>query len=1084
VLRISKRIPVLLLLFILFSFISPVQMEVYGSSVDYLRFTSITTEQGLSQNYINCIFQDHYGYIWIGTVVGLNKYDGLNFQIYQSDSESTGSISDSDVQCFCETSSGDLWIGTVRGLNFFNRAKNTFTQYMHNPDDTNSISGNTIHALYEDSRGILWIGTSTGLNSYDPESGKFKSYLSDSYPISSGSITSLCEDSNGILWIGTSNGLNSYNLETGVFNVYYYDSAVTGSISDNHIISIYKDSTGNLWMGTADGLDKYDSDTGLFSVYQNDVNDISSISDNYITAICEDNEGYLWVGTRSGLNKLDVSTGYFIAYQVNINNPDSINSNQILSLYKDTEGNLWVGTINGVNRLNFRKQVFKYYSGVFYNETVAGLSDDGKGNLWLEIRNGVVKFDIETHSVEDIWADVFQNQYALNYMYNVFCMGQDGSIWIGTENSGLERFNPFNGDLTVYNNVPGNSNSLLSNSIISIYSDSKGIIWIGTDMGLCTFNPQTGVFDSQMFESSILSESGNNVRVTYEDSDGDYWFGTNKGIYLLDESTHEISCIIDNISIAADVEVKVIMCICESDSGIFWFGTSFGLYRYDKQQGELINYKSNNLLLEDTKKWILGIVEDNNGDIWLATRQGLGRLSPDDGVYTEYGVNDGLGNDAFCVGPCYKTEDGELYFGCIGGLISFYPDEIQYNTSSLNVVINNFSLTDKEINFDKPIEDIEEISLSYSENSFNIGFSALSYDSTSEIQYAYMLQGFDDEWNISSARDNSTKYTNLDSGGYTFLVRAANSDGIWGEKITSLTINIATPFWEQWWFITTITLIGILTVVLLIQARTRSLSKHALLLEDRVEERTHQLAHKSEQLEKELDSRVEFIRALIHELKTPLTPILGASEALLSQMGEGINKGMANNIYIGAVRLNQRINELIDLAKGEKEMLKINPSITDISSLLKGVANYVLPQITKRNMKLEVEIPDSLPSVVVDEERIQQVVINLIDNAIKFSDDGGIITLKAREEENNIVVDVKDTGPGIAKSLQERLFQPYHRIESDREHLSGLGLGLSLCRVLVELHGGKIWVSSHQGKGCVFTFTIPLSADKDLKKKM
>jgi signal transduction histidine kinase/ligand-binding sensor domain-containing protein len=1073
-----KRLPiVILILVICFTSISvPVRLEAVNG--DYLSFDSITTEQGLSQNYINCIYQDHYGYIWIGTVVGLNKFDGLDFQIYKSDSESADSISNSDIQCVYETSDGSLWIGTENGLDRFNRAENTFTVYKYSSEDANSLSGSSIQALYEDSRGILWVGTTAGLNSYDPKTGTFTRYLSNAYSISSDDITSLCVDSNDILWIGTSSGLNSYNSETGVFTTFCYDSAVAGGISNNQIITIYEDSNQRLWIGTANGLNLYDTDGGAFIVYQNDSNDASSISDNYITAICEDNDGYLWVGTRFGLNKLDCNTGVFSTYKADINNPDSINSNHILSLYKDAEGNLWIGTINGVNTLNFRKQVFKYYGGVFYNETVSGIIDDGNGNLWLEIKNGVVKFDMETHSVEAAWPEVFQNQYAMNYMLNVFCMGADGSIWIGTENSGLERFDPITGKLTVYQHIPEDSTSLISNSVKSLYADSKGVIWIGTIEGLCTYDPQSGIFSKSHVDESFLNGTGDVVQVIYEDSNGNYWFGTPTGVYRMDKATSEVDCVMDNNAVANNADVKMVMCIYEGSNGRFWFGTSFGLHCYDTEQGKLVLFGLEDLLPGASNNWILGVVEDNEGDIWIATRQGLGRLSLDDKVYTEYGVEDGLGNDAFCVGSYYKSEDGELYFGCIGGLISFYPDEIRFNASNLKVVINEFSLTDREISFEEPIEDLEEIFLSYSENSFIIGFAALSFDTTSEIQYAYMLEGFDEGWNYSGAKGRETKYTNLSSGEYTFLVKAVNSDGVWGE-VTSLNIHIAVPFWQQWWFIISMVIFAILVVVLLIQVRTRSLTRHALLLEQKVDERTHQLALKSEQLEHELDNRIEFMRALVHELKTPLTPILGASEVLASQLEDTKSKGIANNIYVGAKRLNQRINELMDLAKGEKDMLKLNRKMTDISSLLREVADCVSPQINKRKMKLFTEIPDHLPPAMVDEERIQQIVLNLLDNAIKFSDEGGIITLRAEEKDGNIAVEVKDTGPGIAKSLQERLFQPYRRIESDREHLSGLGLGLSLCRVLVELHGGEIWVSSQKGKGCIFTFTIPLSLNEN-----
>lgn len=235
------------------------------------------------------------------------------------------------------------------------------------------------------------------------------------------------------------------------------------------------------------------------------------------------------------------------------------------------------------------------------------------------------------------------------------------------------------------------------------------------------------------------------------------------------------------------------------------------------------------------------------------------------------------------------------------------------------------------------------------------------------------------------------------------------------------------------------------------------------------------------ELEAEINNRVEFTRALVHELKSPLTPVLASSELLVSDLAEEPWLSLAKNINRGASRLNDRIDELLDIARGEIGMLKLNPRSVAPLALLRDVAQSAGPMISAQGQTLVVDLPSSLTPLQADEERLRQVLTNLLNNASKFTPREGVITLRARESDSFLTVEVQDTGPGIAKEDQGKLFTPYHRLESDRQRLSGLGLGLALCKTLVELHGGKIWVESEKGKGSVFGFSIPLAGAKSSK---
>lgn len=248
---------------------------------------------------------------------------------------------------------------------------------------------------------------------------------------------------------------------------------------------------------------------------------------------------------------------------------------------------------------------------------------------------------------------------------------------------------------------------------------------------------------------------------------------------------------------------------------------------------------------------------------------------------------------------------------------------------------------------------------------------------------------------------------------------------------------------------------------------------------ERAQEKLEELYEQERKLRKELEAeaqrRIEFTRALVHELKTPLTPVLSSSELLLSELHEEPWASIARNIYRGAANLSNRIDELLDLAKVEIGILQLSPGRVDARQLLHGIADDMAVVVSKNGQSLVVALPPSLPLVWADKERLRQVVLNLLINASKFTPEGGKITLKAKGKDASLVVEIQDTGPGIPEEEQQRLFQPYHRQITDREHLSGLGLGLALCKYLVELHSGKIWMESQVGKGSTFGFSIPLA---------
>jgi signal transduction histidine kinase len=416
-----------------------------------------------------------------------------------------------------------------------------------------------------------------------------------------------------------------------------------------------------------------------------------------------------------------------------------------------------------------------------------------------------------------------------------------------------------------------------------------------------------------------------------------------------------------------------------------------------------------------------------------------------------------------------------MFFGGLKGLTSFNPSAIETNTNIPVIVITDFFIGADRISTSEPIEDIKKITLPYNKNTFTIDFAALDYASALDNKYAYILEGFDENWIYCGAARSFSKYTNIPNGEYIFKVIASNNDGIWNEEGISLNIIVETPFWKQWWFILLLVIIGCGLIYSVIVYRTHALHKQAQELECQVEVRTNLLKAKSEQLENELNKRAEFSRFLVHELKTPLTSLQLTNDVLMTQaqsqpfinLAEGINKDITS--------LSHRIEELLDISRGEIGLLKLKRREVHLNKFFSVLKKDLTLLVESEDKKLEFLIPEELPIILIDKERIVQVIYNLVDNALKYTFRNGLIVISADIVDSSLIVQVSDNGSGISREKLPNIFEDsHHQKDVDKRH-GGFGLGLSLSKLLVELHGGHIWVESELDKGSTFGFSIPVN---------
>ena len=785
-----------------------------------VRFEHLTIENGLSQNTINCIFQDSRGFMWFGTQDGLNKFDGYNFTIFRHDPTDTNSISHSWVWYIYEDSRNNIWIATWRGLTKYDPTINKFTRYLPDPNSPNSISGERPTSICEDENGFLWIGTwGGGLNRYDYWQDRFihfKHNPGDSSSLADNFVRVLYRAKDGNIWAGTWNGLSRLNKSTkGEYSFinYQHDPANSESLSSNKITSIYEDKSEALWIGVfGGGLNQFKKSGNAFINYKHDLNNPGSLSNDDVSAIFEDSKGELWVGTVSGgVNKFNRKNNRFIHFRHDPDNINSLNGNKVYSIFEDKSGLLWIGA-NGINIYNRNLERFTHFShkpnnsNTLSRNEIRAFHEDRKGNIWIGTEGGGLnkynprtkQFRIYKHNINDPFSIGNNNVSSI-------VEDKNGWLWIGTIGGGLNKYDPSSAHFFHNDDIQKMLQSEKMDYINTLCIDRRGILWIGVyDKGLIQYDIEHNQISHFMSDpDDKFSLSGNYILTIYEDSKEEIWIGGwGGGLCRYDRMNKRFIRFLhdpDNPNSLVDNIVHTIYESQYSGERILWIGTSGGL-SYMKLSGSSLGNFSH-IFTKDglPSNVIYGILEDKSGNLWLSTNNGVCKFNPENMTFKNYNSTDGLQSNEFNARASLKKKNGQFLFGGINGFNSFYPDSIKENSFIPSIAFISFKIFDKPVKLNQSLNTIETIELSYRQNFFSFEFAALDFTRPYKNQYAYMMEGFDNDWIYSGDRRYAS-YTNLDPGSYTFRVKGTNSDGIWNKKGSSLNIIISPPFWQTLWF--------------------------------------------------------------------------------------------------------------------------------------------------------------------------------------------------------------------------------------------------------------------------------------------
>ncbi|GAA4950857.1 two-component regulator propeller domain-containing protein [Algibacter agarivorans] len=1082
------------------------------SAQDLIYFHHLTTDNGLSQNDVNDIYQDNQGFMWFATHDGLNKYDGYDFTVYNPDSNNSKSINSNLIFALTADNNGNLWLGTTgNGLNYFNKSLETFTHFTHDESNIKSLSNNHIRTLFLDKENKLWVGTNDGLSLLDLnksiDSVSFKRFNLYQEDLISGSdknsIFSIFEDSKKQLWVGGSDGLYKLFRDNNG-DIYFRTVNEDIGLPNDTVRSIKEDAYGRLMIGTGSGL--YLLETN------GDTHKVNMVYDGFFNVIAV-KENHIWAGTNDGLLYFDSANKDRILefkgrYVYDPRNPNSLSKNIVKSLFIDYTGIVWVGTNGGgVNKFDPERKHFRHIRKTLEPESLSydkirAMFEDSNGTLWIGTEGGGLNMLLKENLSENYSGFITLKTITKPFALAEVEKGNTKKLFIGAEPVPGGLFTLDISNPSRINESDIKKEKEITHSVFSILEDSHKNVWIGTYNGgihRWLYQGENLPYQKDVLlysKGDVSSISSNIIRNIYEDSKGNIWFATGRGLNKLlpieiAKSQPKFITYFHNPKDSLSISHNYILELYESSQGDMWIGTfGGGLNKFvpasEGLPDRFLVYNNTDGLPNNVIK---GILEDDNNNLWVSTNKGLTKFNPDTKAIKNYDVNDGLQSNEFQELACLKRENGELLFGGINGFNAFYPEDIIDNAYEAKTVITSFSISNKPVDIgeklngkvilNKSINDSQEIKLKYSENSFSFDFAALHYAAPLKNQFAYMLDGFDKEWVFTSSKKRFATYTNINPGNYILKVKASNNDGIWNSSHSELKIKVIPPFYR-----TNLAYVfyGLLFLVALLLYRRftiiKTTKKHQLELE-------HLENEKNEELQR---IKLEFFTNISHEFRTPLTLIKGPIEFLQKNSKNLTQKALQEQYALmqkNASYLMRLVNQLLDFRKINQGKMRLVVRKSNIVTFIKEVAEPFQFLSHKQLIDFQIKTSNQNLKCWFDHEALEKIVNNLLSNAFKFTPEHGTITIEVFQEIDDqishndvVVIQVIDSGKGIPKNRIQNIFERFYIEEDeDKKNPQGAGIGLAFTKNLVELHRGSIQVKSNVNEGSLFTVKLPMKKE-------
>jgi signal transduction histidine kinase/ligand-binding sensor domain-containing protein/DNA-binding NarL/FixJ family response regulator len=1018
---------------------------------DHVVIKYLGIENGLSNNFVTCILQDHNGFMWFGTYDGVNRYDAYSFKIFRNNIGDSLSLLDNHIYCLKEDSKNNIWVGASSSISVYNPSTLKFyTPLIRNNSNVVRKINSAAHQFCQVDN-LFFAGTqSEGLVVFNAGELTGRPVPFIQFKGQGNNYAVNCVEYDSVhkkLWVFVNDyGLCLYDFSKKALKL------VNPGIMEAGCMIIDKE--GNLLLGNSLGMYKFDTKTHSFTsnLFQSKIN---------VSCIIQDKQGILWISSDGdGLWMQPRS----LLRPVRFRNPgNEINSNVIYSVYEDFEGRKWIATLRGgVNVMETKTNYFQTISNDFNSKInvskdyILSLCEDEKSNIWIGTDGSGLRYWNRSKNSYAEFIHSGDNSISSNFITNIV-RDYKNEIWVSTWFGGINRFNHANHSFKHY--ICFNPfKKVEENNVWLIYEDRKKRLWASTTNPGFLYTYNRGLDKFEIFDSTI-----GNIQCLAEDSFGNLWGGDYTSLFLIDvnKKHHKIF----NLGYP-------VRSIYEDKKNNFWVGTeSGGLLLFDRNNGTYKRLTTKNGLPHNT---ILRILEDLNGNLWLSTYNGLCKFNPTENTFRNFTQFDGLQSNQFSFNAALALRTGEFLFGGIKGLTIFPPASISSKENIPNVFLTGLKIDNKPIEEDdnysikRSSDHISFITLPFNKASLSLDFTALAYLDVDKIKYAYYLKGWDKDWNLVNNIRNAT-YSRLQEGEYTFYVKVMNADGVWSKDFELISIKVLPP-WHRTgvaYLAYLLALIGIIYTYLWYYKKQEKL-KYELKISH------FESVMEKENIKKEkelMERKMSFFTNVSHEFRTPLTLIINpVTEMLENKKALGV-KDELEVVFRNAKRLLNMINQILLFKKVENEDGELIVERFNLVTLCKDVYEHFVLHARMKSIGYHFMCDADTIEIYGDREKLETVFFNLLSNAFKFTPHSGVIYFELREDADTVQVVVKDSGKGIPKNSEKNIFEKFNQ-NSAADSKNGFGIGLYLVKVFIERHKGKVYYESELNCGTAFNIVL------------
>ncbi|MEO7325566.1 MAG: ATP-binding protein [Dokdonella sp.] len=1017
------------------------------------QFVPLGVADGLPSSVAYKTVQDRDGFVWIGTQDGLARYDGIDFRTFRHDPTEPGSLASNDVSVVLFDRDGRLWCGgEASGLNRLEADGKTFKHWMHRPNDLGTLGSNDLFSLAQDASGAIWVGTYLG-------------------------------------------GLNRLEADGSFLHV-DHDAEDPASLSSSTIFSLYADARGRLWIGTDEGLDVREADGRLVHV---DVPPFAQrAGPSVVMSFLQESDGSMLVGTRKGLFRINAD----LRYQEEI--AAATPALAVSALARDkSHGSLWLGLLNGVARYDAdglqRYNTDESAPGAYPGVHTMDVRVDAEGSVWFALFDGgIARLPPHWRNFAAFRHVPGDNLSLTRSRVRALGVGANRMIWAASGKDGLDRIDRVNGKIERW----GERLHIAGQRLTAVLPDVDDHIWVGFQPGLRRYSLKT--LDS--IDLPVDLTRADALPSGYVDNlaraaDGSLWVSAHGGgvAHVANDPPRVLHRYTPAAQTLGDADVATLVLDAH---GIPWLGTASGVERYDAAEDRFVEVKGIPresvgalAFASDGALWThrLGALEryrvdagdaqlqqrfdssngwptfnadalavSADGIVWVTSPRGLWRVDATTKAVRRFDARDGLPSQEFQPGALVAGLDGTLYAGTLGGAVAFDPATLELSTPAPVLRITGLSVRRGAATV--PLDDARMIELEHGDLDFRIEVRALAYANPASNRYQFKLDGFDRDW-VEAPRGERI-YSQLPPGRYQLRVRAANADGVTSELAAPLLIDVARAAWNTPLAYALYALAVLLMAVSTMRTyRARVRRRHARALAEQ-----HRLG-----VEQLSEAKSTFLATMGHEVRTPMTGVLGMSELLLCTALDERQRGYANAIHQSGQLMLRVVNDSLDLARIEAGKLALESALFDPAALLHEVAALERPLAERKGLDLVLDIASNVPAGAIgDALRVKQILLNLAGNAIKFTESGSVTLGLERGAYGALRFRVIDSGPGMSDVLRTRLFARFEQADGVARQYGGSGLGLAICRELAQLMGGRIEVTSTLGLGSSFTVELPL----------